>query len=1020
MLRKRSSTEADREQGTRSSLFHDDKENSSSQEEMSGNRHVYTSQEEMLGNRHVYTRQEKRRSGGSLMSFLPPQSPMKRSEPMAVDHTEFQSPSAKRRSLHGPSSGSDFFSIFEQDSLSNAVHENQSQDDNDWLRTASTITSASRFSTVPKRASSLRKSTIQQRQAERASYNIKFSQPSDLGINLFSTTPMAKNDKPFRMSLDNEPLPRDSPFSAQGHLLNASIHPATAQHRAQHDLGTVTNRHPLSRTVTQSSSTTSIQDDSPTHEPFHRPARPKSYDFSRSLPPGALIPSASGDASEHSSQSSFATPGAYKSVKPLPAAFMSTGLISKKNRNIDDPNGGLPKAHMPDTPCKRQSIMLPAESKFGNIKGIAERNRESFGTPGTPADTRAVRPLSFAVRSAAYLEGRNTKPSLMRKMSFASIGSVDKMASQSPVRQQESQSTDSDFPPTPTKQFEDSTRDLSVSPSPRHSRGLSVPITAGHQFPSSKLSPIIQSPGYDEDRDSVIAGSPAAAIGLRRNMKKPAVPGPSYTHGRMLKNLTSPTPLARSALVLSSHNSPVLKRAKRDCVSPVTPHGDRYDGYSPRTPQESMFPPDPSGLTISGRGDRPHTRNGLTPVIPATPTGPREYFTNFSNRPSLDLNTARTATVDNNLISRFEKVELVGTGEFSQVYRVSKPPQSSPYHKIYVANGRSSSRSSMQERVWAVKKSRYSYTGPKDRQRKLNEVEVLKILGRSEHVVGFVDSWENDNHLYIQTEYCEEGTLAAFLSQMGAKARLDDFRIWKILLELSLGLKHIHESGFIHLDLKPANVLISFEGALKIADFGMATRWPAAAGIEGEGDREYIGPEVLRGEFDKPSDIFALGLMMLETAGNVELPDNGESWQKLRNGDMSDVPSLTFSSDTSIVTRDASGNPVEEDAALEGVDHDMDKDTDDTPGKALATIRIGELLEPPQFMIDANYEQSLDGVVRWMISPEPSHRPLASQVLEAEGLRFVDSRRRAGATVYEGNWGPADEILAEDAEMLDV
>ena len=196
----------------------------------------------------------------------------------------------------------------------------------------------------------------------------------------------------------------------------------------------------------------------------------------------------------------------------------------------------------------------------------------------------------------------------------------------------------------------------------------------------------------------------------------------------------------------------------------------------------------------------------------------------------------------------------------------------------------------------------------------------------------------------------------------------------------------------------------------------MATRWPAKAGIEGEGDREYIGPEILMGKYDKPADVFALGLIMLEIAGNVELPDNGTSWQKLRSGDMSDVPSLTWSSGVSSILRDASGNPLTEDEHVHVEDHDMGDGNDDESKES----RDGELIIPPPFMIDPTNPQALDSLVKWMIAPNPEDRPLASDILHTEGVLFVESRRRAGATVYEGNWGPADENLAEDAEMIDV
>src|SRR5687767_4252002 len=54
------------------------------------------------------------------------------------------------------------------------------------------------------------------------------------------------------------------------------------------------------------------------------------------------------------------------------------------------------------------------------------------------------------------------------------------------------------------------------------------------------------------------------------------------------------------------------------------------------------------------------------------------------------------------------------------------------------------------------------------------------------------------------------------------------------------GLKEIHDAGFMHLDMKPANILITFEGALKIGDFGLAQPVTTSEGVDVEGDREYM------------------------------------------------------------------------------------------------------------------------------------------------------------------------------------
>lgn len=250
------------------------------------------------------------------------------------------------------------------------------------------------------------------------------------------------------------------------------------------------------------------------------------------------------------------------------------------------------------------------------------------------------------------------------------------------------------------------------------------------------------------------------------------------------------------------------------------------------------------------------------------------------------------------------------------------------------------------------------------------------------------------------------------------------------------GVKHIHDNGFIHLDLKPANVFIDWEGVLKIGDFGLASAWPAPGDIEGEGDREYIGPEVLSGHYDKPADIFALGMIMLEIAGNIILPDNGTSWQRLRAGDMSDLPSLTWSSESSLF-RDESGDPLSQHAhpaaaaaasasganasreTLCGSDGEDSADKfasapgsgSPTPTRRSAAEHHGQLARPPNFMVDPEDGEALDRVVQWMISPDYRQRPSIGQVYELDAVQWVERRRRAGATVYEGNYGPADDVL---------
>lgn len=175
---------------------------------------------------------------------------------------------------------------------------------------------------------------------------------------------------------------------------------------------------------------------------------------------------------------------------------------------------------------------------------------------------------------------------------------------------------------------------------------------------------------------------------------------------------------------------------------------------------------------------------GPTSRPPETPTH-RDGSNNMANLLMTPSNHGTAHDVDPILLAKFIKVEPYGKGEFSEVYKVYGTfATTSPPSYFNTSFGSKASQTIQPDKVWVVKKSKVPYASIKARERKIREVSIMKSIGKSDHVVHLVDSWEARYHLYIQTEFCEEGDLEAFLARTGNKGRLDDFRIWKIMIEL--------------------------------------------------------------------------------------------------------------------------------------------------------------------------------------------------------------------------------------------
>jgi eukaryotic-like serine/threonine-protein kinase len=148
------------------------------------------------------------------------------------------------------------------------------------------------------------------------------------------------------------------------------------------------------------------------------------------------------------------------------------------------------------------------------------------------------------------------------------------------------------------------------------------------------------------------------------------------------------------------------------------------------------------------------------------------------------------------------------------------------------------------------------------------------------NVVGVYDWGEAGGTYFIVMEYVEGRTLADIVR---AEGPLHPDRAADITSDVAAALGFAHRNGVVHRDVKPANVLITSSGQVKVADFGIARAMTATseenltqAGTV-MGTATYFSPEQARGDaVDPRSDIYSLGVVLYESVTGRP-PFSGES-----------------------------------------------------------------------------------------------------------------------------------------------
>ncbi len=175
------------------------------------------------------------------------------------------------------------------------------------------------------------------------------------------------------------------------------------------------------------------------------------------------------------------------------------------------------------------------------------------------------------------------------------------------------------------------------------------------------------------------------------------------------------------------------------------------------------------------------------------------------------------------------------------------------------------------------RKLRFNFVAKK---RFVRGCQILSQIHNHAYVISYVEHGKCNGLPYLVMEYVESSNLKELYARNDPI--LEEY-IGNILIDMAIALEHVHDSGFMHLDFKPENVLVTRNANVRLVDFDLALPRPKKPKrmYSNPGTPAYMAPEQLTGKpVDHRADIFAFGVAAYELLTNKK-PFPGESGREV-------------------------------------------------------------------------------------------------------------------------------------------